>query len=125
MRTLRQVRAAAALSTAGLRVACGGGGGSSPVAVDPPAITVQPVTQAVLADGHATFSVTATGSNPLFSDHFEMPGPAPTCILKNGVILVVPAAQGVSRISSVGSDVQVETLAADRVTVAQSQRRTG
>lgn len=90
-----------------------------------------------------------SGSNHLFSDHFEMPlspltrgpqssqqslprnlstqlalpGPSPTRILKDGAILVVPSAQGVSRITYVGSDIQVDSLAADRATVAYSQLR--
>lgn len=47
----------------------------------------------------------------------------PTRILKNGVILVVPTLQSSNRISYVGSDVQVDSLAADNTTVAYSQVR--
>lgn len=91
-----------------------------------------------------------SGTNYLFSDFFQLPKspltqgpqssqqsvpvpmantlaavtPPPTRVLKDGVILVVPSTQGVSRISYVGSDVQVDSMAADRTTVAYSQLRT-
>jgi hypothetical protein len=47
----------------------------------------------------------------------------PTRILKNGSILVVPTLQASNRISYVGSDVRVDSLAADNTTVAYSQLR--
>lgn len=47
----------------------------------------------------------------------------PTRILKNGAILVVPTLQASNRISYVGSDVRVDSLAADNTTVAYSQLR--
>lgn len=47
----------------------------------------------------------------------------PTRILKNGTILVVPTLQSGNRISYVGSDVRVDSLAADNLTVAYSQLR--
>ncbi|RZS58589.1 hypothetical protein EV685_0884 [Sphaerotilus mobilis] len=51
--------------------------------------------------------------------------PTPTRVLKNGQILVVPGQLGSLRVSYVGNDVQVDTLADDAVTVAYSQRRQG
>lgn len=48
----------------------------------------------------------------------------PTRILKGGAIVVVPTLQSSSRISYVGGDVRVDTLADDNATVAYSQRRT-
>lgn len=57
--------APAALALA-LLVACGGGGGgSTPPPAVAPAISTQPVNQAVLAGATATFSVAATGTAPL------------------------------------------------------------
>ena len=47
----------------------------------------------------------------------------PTRILKNGVVLVVPGAQNSSIASYVGSDVRVDSLASDHVTVAFTQIR--
>jgi len=49
--------------------------------------------------------------------------PGPTRILKNGVILVVPNTQSSVRVSYVGSDVRVDSLAADNSTVAYSLLR--
>lgn len=91
----------------------------------------------------------ASGVNHLFSDRFELPqspltagpqssqqsqpvnltarlslpAPRPTRVLKDGVILVVPSTEGVSRIRYAGADVVVESLAADRVTTAFSSTR--
>ena len=91
----------------------------------------------------------SSGVNHLFSDRFELPlspltagpqasqqsqpvnltarlalpGPRPTRVLKNGAILVVPSTEGVSRIRYAGSDVVVESLAADRATIAYSTTR--
>ncbi len=52
-----------------------------------------------------------------------LPTIAPTRVLKNGVILVVPNAGISNRISYVGGDVRVDTLAADKMTVAFSELR--
>jgi len=46
--------------------------------------------------------------------------PAPTRVLKNGVVLVVPENGAASKVSYVGNDVRVDSLAADNVTVAYS-----
>lgn len=53
-----------------------------------------------------------------------LPTFTPTRILKNGTVLVVPAIQVAYRVSYVGADVQVDTLASDNATVAFSQLRT-
>jgi hypothetical protein len=46
--------------------------------------------------------------------------PAPTRVLKNGGILVVPGTGSSSKVTYVGGDVRVDTLAADNITVAYS-----
>ena len=46
--------------------------------------------------------------------------PAPTRVLRNGVVLVVPENGAASKVSYVGNDVRVDSLAADNVTVAYS-----
>ena len=50
---------------------------------------------------------------------------APTRVLKNGAILVVPGVEGSNRVTYVGSDVKVDALATDNSTVAYTQLRTG
>ncbi len=50
--------------------------------------------------------------------------PLPTRILKDGAILVVPGTGGANRVTYVGNDVRVDTLAEDKSTVAYSFLRT-
>lgn len=50
--------------------------------------------------------------------------PGPTRVLKNGAILVAPNTDQSSRYSYVGSDVRLDSLAADNMTVAYSSLRT-
>ncbi|WP_431104072.1 hypothetical protein [Roseateles noduli] len=52
-----------------------------------------------------------------------LPSPGPTRVLKNGVVLVVPATAGSNKVSYVNSDVRVDSLAADNTTVAFSEIR--
>ncbi|OWQ84380.1 hypothetical protein CDN99_24095 [Roseateles aquatilis] len=49
--------------------------------------------------------------------------PGPTRVLKNGAILVVPAPNVSNKVSYVGSDVRVDTIASDNVTVAYAEIR--
>lgn len=73
-------------------------------------LTAGPQTNAQSAPTNLATSLALTSSGP-------------TRILKNGAILVVPTLQASNRISYVGSDVRVDSLAADNTTVAYSQLR--
>jgi hypothetical protein len=53
-----------------------------------------------------------------------IPTLTPTRILRGGAILVVPTEQAWQRVSYVGSDVRIDSLASDGTTVAFSQTRT-
>ncbi len=49
-----------------------------------------------------------------------LPSPGPTRVLKNGVVLVVPATAGSNKVSYVNSDVRVDSLAADNTTAIRN-----
>ncbi len=53
----------------------------------------------------------------------SLPTQSPTRVLKDGVILVVPAKGLVNRVTYVGNDVRVDALAEDKTTVAYSALR--
>jgi hypothetical protein len=59
------------------------------------------------------------------SSTLSLPTRTPVRILKGGVVLVVPATLASNRITYVGSNVQVDSLAADNTTAAYSQTRSG
>ncbi|MBK6850275.1 MAG: hypothetical protein IPG93_01365 [Burkholderiales bacterium] len=79
------------------------------------------LTQSPLTNGPQTSTQTAPQN---MATSLAMVAEAPLRVLKNGVVLVVPAASGRNVASYVGSDVQVDFLANDNTTVAYTQART-
>jgi hypothetical protein len=69
--------------------------------------------------------VNAQGAPQNMANALALTLAAPVRVLKGGAILVVPATQASNRISYVGSGVQVDSLAADNTTSANSQIRSG
>ncbi|ALV04742.1 hypothetical protein [Roseateles depolymerans] len=67
---------------------------------------------------------TSVESDPVnLTKTLSLPTQSPTRVLKDGVILVVPAKGLVNRITYVGNDVRVDALAEDKTTVAYSALR--
>lgn len=145
-KTRHRATAVAALSL--ILSACGGGSDTPALSANQQAfenLSLAPASGSVQVQWNLNYSgPQISGTNYAFSETFVMAAspltngpqtvaqtglvnmtaglplvtPAPQRILKNGAILVVPSTGLTNRVSYVGADVQVESLAADKSTVA-------
>lgn len=115
--------ACAVLFLLGVLAACGGsgGGGTAPPAVVAPGITAQPVSQTVWSPAPATFTVAATGSEPLSyqwsRNGTDMPGSTlstlntgATSINDHGAVFRVRVSNTAGALTSVAATLSVNQL---------------